>query len=86
MIIGTRCGEKLIWVNPHEAEDALVQRAVEVILAVCAGEGGAALVEHPWQQRVAAEARARAAGRTLREVGRAQLCHVRGYRLVTSIS
>ena len=54
---------------PRKAEEALIERAVEVILAVLAGDLGAAFVEHARQQHVTAEAGARAARWTLGEVG-----------------
>src|SRR5215470_1800430 len=47
-------GEKLIRVNPHEAEDALVQRAVEVVFAVLASDGCTSFIEHAREQGVSA--------------------------------
>src|SRR5262249_12029078 len=55
-------------VDPEVAKEALVQWAVVVILAILAVDGVAAFVEHARQRGVAAEADARAAGRTLGEV------------------
>jgi hypothetical protein len=78
--------EQLLGVDPHEAEKALVQRAVEVILAVCPGERGAALVQTAWQERVAAKAGARAPRRAPREVGRAELFNTRGHGSLARIS
>ena len=54
---------------PTKSEDALVERAVVMILAVFAGDLGPAFVEHARQKNVTAEAEARTARRTLREVG-----------------
>src|SRR5579871_1536712 len=55
--------------DTEEAEDALIERAVVMILAVFAGDFRAAFVEHPRKEGVAAEAGAGAAGRALGEVG-----------------
>src|SRR5262249_22042128 len=69
--------EQPLRVNADEADETLVQWAVVVILAVCAGQRGAALVEHPWQECISAEARARTAGWTLSKVGSAEVNRAR---------
>src|SRR5262245_23625396 len=72
-------GQQLFCINAREVEEPLVQRAVVVILAVLVGERRAALVQQPWQLRVAAEADARTARRMLGEVGRViRWCFVSG--------
>jgi len=72
-------GQQLFSINAREVEEPLVQRGVVVILAVLVGERRAALVQQPWQLRVAAKADARTARRMLREVGRViRWCFVSG--------
>ena len=62
-------GSQPFGVDSEEFEEALIERTVEVIIAVLFGDLGAALVEHAGQQHVTTEAGAHAARRTLREVG-----------------
>ena len=61
-------GEQLLRINADKLEEVLIHRAVKVVLAVCAGERGATLIERPCQDGVAANARARATRRSLREI------------------
>lgn len=62
-------GQQLFGVNARVVEDVLVQRAIEMKLAIFADDGRTAFVEHAWQQRITAKAAARTARWTLREIG-----------------
>ena len=57
-------------IESEKIDDVLIERCVVGKLSVFSDESGAALVEHARQNDVAAEATARAARRTLGEIGR----------------
>ena len=61
-----QCGE----VEAEEILDVLVEWRVVSEFAVTAGDGGAAFIQQPRQNHVAAETAVRAARRTLGEIGR----------------
>jgi hypothetical protein len=55
-------------VNPDELQKPLIERAIEVVFAVLAGDGGPAFVQHAGKDGVTAEAHARAARRALSQI------------------
>jgi len=64
---------EVVGLDAGKLEEPLVERASEVVFAVLAGDDGAAFVEAAGKDDVAAEPHARAAGRTLCEIGCVQV-------------
>ena len=68
----TLSGRKLllerVGIDAGKFQEALIQRASEVVFAVLAGQCGAAFIEHARQNYIAAEPHPRAAGRTFSQI------------------
>ncbi len=62
--------EDILGVQPGKPYEALIEPAVELIVADLAGELSASFIQHAWQDHVSTKSYARAAGRALSEVDR----------------
>ncbi len=62
--------EDILGVQPGKPYEALIEPAVELIVADLAGELGASFIQHTWQDHVSTKSYARTAGRALSEVDR----------------
>src|SRR5262249_54615550 len=72
-LAGFDLDEKCVGVDSGEREKALIDRAVVVEIARFANDDGTRFIEQTWEMHEAAETRARAARRMLREIGCAKI-------------
>ena len=60
--------QKRLRINAGKFDKVLIKRAVVVVLAIGAGDGGTALIEHAGKDDITAEADTGTAGRTLSKI------------------